>query len=435
MASASQPATPTRPAIRLPQSLHRPALVLLLIAVVVAPLWHLHVMNRWMHGRTDLLPPWLATRVVLEGGDPYSDVTTKQIQLSYYGHILSPSETEKDEQAFAYPIYTAILLAPLAYLNWGVARALYFCAATVMITLSVPIWLQLTGLRIRANQMALLIVLVLASWPVMVALRHQQLSILVFALITAGCVLLRHKRETSAAILFALSTIKPQLTVALIAWLLLWAISGRRWRFLASLLAALCGLFLAGEWMLHGWIREWLAAMIHYTHYTHSTFLVPILFILIPVIGQWVGDAFLLLLALAVCLCLWKLRRCRAASAEFGIAVSLCLAIMVTLSPATLVWVYNQVDLLPGFLILLYARSANRPAYLARQIALGFLALNFALVFLAVLGETASGPSKSWDLLPYWNVLLPAVVTVALCLRFKVGGDTPDNLQPALLLP
>src|SRR5579864_854725 len=68
---------------------------------------------------SDLYPRWLGSReLLLHAHDPYSKEVTRQIQAGYYGRPLDPSRPDdpKDQQAFAYPVYVAFLLAPTVYL-------------------------------------------------------------------------------------------------------------------------------------------------------------------------------------------------------------------------------------------------------------------------------------------------------------------------------
>src|SRR3954447_26106939 len=67
---------------------------------------------------SDLYAPWVATReLLLNGRDPFSDETTREIQLGVYGKVVDPA-SDSDQVAFAYPVYLILLLAPLAVVNF-----------------------------------------------------------------------------------------------------------------------------------------------------------------------------------------------------------------------------------------------------------------------------------------------------------------------------
>ncbi|HEX3585201.1 MAG TPA: hypothetical protein VH024_04360, partial [Candidatus Angelobacter sp.] len=64
---------------------------------------------------SDLYPTWLGAReLLLHRRDPYSAEVTREIQAGYYGRPIDVSRPEDptNQQAFAYPVYVAFLLAP-----------------------------------------------------------------------------------------------------------------------------------------------------------------------------------------------------------------------------------------------------------------------------------------------------------------------------------
>ena len=75
---------------------------------------------------SDLYPRWLGSReLLLHGRDPYSPEITREIQIGYYGRPLDPSRPydPADQEAFAYPVYVALLLAP-TFLLFGLLGGL-----------------------------------------------------------------------------------------------------------------------------------------------------------------------------------------------------------------------------------------------------------------------------------------------------------------------
>src|SRR6202012_5484380 len=99
------------------------------------------------------------------------------------------------------------------------------------------------------------------------------------------------------------------------------------------------------EKLVPGWIPNWLNEASAYAVYTHS---MPILE---RILGARLGLAATAALGLWAVYILWKLRRCSADSPEFGLAVSLALAITLSATLARTGWIYNQVLLVPALLI------------------------------------------------------------------------------------
>src|SRR5215813_1918631 len=72
---------------------------------------------------SDFYPRWEGMRaMLLRHENPYSEDVSERIQRGYYGRIRARGE-HLDPQRFAYPAHLTVLLAPLAVLNFSVARA------------------------------------------------------------------------------------------------------------------------------------------------------------------------------------------------------------------------------------------------------------------------------------------------------------------------
>jgi hypothetical protein len=233
----TEPLDPAR--ILSPARVRSIAILLALIVAIFAPLWHLHVVERLMHApHADLFLVMTGVRATLNGIDPYSDQVTREIQVAYYGRSLVTSD-HAQKMAFAYPAYTAIVLAPLSLLSSDRLRLGFLVLVPIMMAATVPLWLSVLTIRMKSAHMAIATILFLASWPVMWSLRLQQPTLIVAVLLVAGCFLLKRQWDVMAGFLFALSTIKPQLVGPLLIWLLLWTIRQYRWRFIASLLSSI----------------------------------------------------------------------------------------------------------------------------------------------------------------------------------------------------
>ena len=380
------------------------------IAMLAASLWHLHVINRDMPStHSDLVPVWVGVRATIAGQDPYSDATTRATQIAYYGRALRPSDGDMNRMGYVYPAYTAIALAWLAPLGWPTVRLICLVIFAAITAASVPLWLDIAGMQITRSRALLTTLIVMVSWPIMWALRLQQVSLLVAALVALGCWLLKRNRNVAAGVLLALATIKPQLVAPLLAWLLLWSILARRWRFIASLTASIGALLAAAQWLSPGWFPRWREAGIDLMHYTHQQPALETFF------GGMIGRALMIALAVLAAAALWRLRKCSADSAEFGTAISVALGVTLALMPTTMPMIYNQVFLVPGCLLLVHTASRS----IARSVAMGALAWGFVATPIAAIGETLSH-SPTLQLVPFWNLLLPVAVVAALGI-----GDLP----------
>ncbi len=214
----------------------------------------------------DLYPAWYSSRQVLHHhSNPYSEETTRQIQLGMYGHVVAPAST-LDEQRFAYPLTSVFLFAPIAVLSFPMAQAvtfLFFLAAACA-TLKLYLPQRMPALTKFACSLCFL-----ASFPVLLGLQLRQPTLLIVALLSAAVACLRSRHLVAGGLLLALATAKPQLALPFVVPLLLWGISARRDHkaFIYSLLFSECTLLVASEAMVPGWIRPWISTLKAYTHY------------------------------------------------------------------------------------------------------------------------------------------------------------------------
>jgi len=221
---------------------------------------------------SDLYPRWLGAReLLLHHRNPYSPEVTREIQIGYYGHPLDPTRPldPKDQQGFAYPAYVVFLLAPTIGLPFPTVQAGFRWLLVALTGAAVLLWLRTLRWRPPLTTAAILIVLTLGSFQVLQGIKLQQLSLLVGALVAGCAVLLTGNCLATAGALLAFATIKPQLVLPLVAWLLLWAFSDWPYRrnFVWGFASAMTVLLAAAEYVLPGWIWRFRDAVIAYRQY------------------------------------------------------------------------------------------------------------------------------------------------------------------------
>src|SRR5215472_17168383 len=129
---------------------------------------------------SDLYPRWLGSReLLLHGRDPYSKEVTREIQDGYYGRPLDPSRPDdpKDQQAFAYPVYVVLVLAPSVKLPFETVHKWVFWLFTLLTAVSVPLWLHTLGWRVSPSARIAWMLLTLSCFPAVQGLKLQQLTV------------------------------------------------------------------------------------------------------------------------------------------------------------------------------------------------------------------------------------------------------------------
>jgi hypothetical protein len=331
---------------------------------------------------------------------------------------LSRPNDPKDQQGFAYPIYVVFLLAPTMKAPFATVQLAFRWILILFIAASVPLWLSVLGWRISAAATLSLILLIIGSFPSVQAIKLQQLSVVVCLLLAASAAGLVRRRLVLSGILLALATIKPQLAIPFVAWLLIWTLGNwrSRQRLLWSFLAALAILVLGGELVLPGWIAGFRGAARAYLEYTGGSSLLDLA--LSPPWGRVISG----LLILIVAFWCWRWRRAPADSEIFrwnlAIVLTATLAVIPTFAP------YNQLLVIPALLLL--ARGAPRlwhgPWF--QRLSMGLVVGVVALPWLAALGldftlllVRREIVEKAWvvPLWTSWVIPFPVLAAVALC--------------------
>ena len=365
---------------------------------------------------SDLYPVWLGSReLLLDGKNPYSEEVTRAIQAGYYGRALDPMRKQDpiNQQAFAYPVYVAFLLAPTIRLPFAEVAASFRWLLAFLTALSVFLWLRFLFWRPHWTANATFVLLVLGTFAAVQGIRLEQLSLLVAALIAASMALLSSGHLVPSGMLLALAMIKPQLALPLAACLLLWSLGDwrARARLDASFLVSTAALALAGEYLLPGWVSKFWEASRAYLNYAAGGSLLE------EMLARRVGIALAYLIAMALAFLGWRRRHLSAEDPRFREFVCLVLAVTVIIIP--MFPPHYQLLLLPGALLLVrYRRELWVQGRVARVLLLVAAVLLFwqwasaaVLVAAAWLGVNVE---RIWHL-PLWTtVLLP--IPLAACL-------------------
>ena len=201
-------------------------------------------------------PRWYGTRLFLFNGlSPYSEKATSEIQDFVYGQQVSSSE---DQVLFLYPFYAFIIFAPFALIkNLALAQALWMTFLEMALLGTIVISLYLSNWRISRWMWALLLFF-LTFWvhAVQPALQADP-AILVAFFIAAAFWAIRFENDVLAGVLLVFASIKPQIIIVLIIFVLIWAVTNARWALFWSFLGSLGLLVIATSLLLpDGWLIQ-----------------------------------------------------------------------------------------------------------------------------------------------------------------------------------
>ena len=388
---------------------------------------------------SDLYPRWLGAReLLLRGRDPYSAEVTREIQAGYYGRPLDPARANdpRDQQGFAYPVYVVFLLAPTVHLSFASVQIAFRWMLLALALISVPLWFRALGLRPSPVFQLVWVIAVLGSFPAVQAIKLQQLTLLVCALLAGAAAAWARGRLALAGVCLAIASIKPQLIVLPALWLIIWSLGNWRarqrlfWSFAASMLL----LFGGGELMLPGWVHRFRISTASYWTYTGGGRSV-----LDVALGSFPGKAvaaIVVLLLIGVC---WRVRRVTAREPLFAWTLALVLAATLVVIPTFAT--YNQLLLLPALMLMAgsFPELWRQGRMLRVLLILGALAILWPWVAAAALDlalllfpRATVSNAAMLPLLPSLAVplLALAAVTVSACTRLRPGGAMTSTGSP-----
>jgi hypothetical protein len=301
----------------------------------------------------DLYSPWVGTRaLLLHGRNPYGPEVSHEIQTVFYGHAIYQTYGESgallvNEQRFAYPVYAVFFMAPVMYTDFADVRRWAPLALGLLTAISVLLWLNILHWRLSWEAVTAMVLFTLSSPQILQGLRFEQLALVVGCLFTAGAWCVSRNHLATAGALLAFATIKPQMVLLPLCWLLIWAVGDwpKRWRMLVGFVATLTALIGAGELLLPGWFGYFLAGGAAYRKYA------PVSSFLRVALGDKAGTLSGGLIVVGLLAFAWRNRQQAGDSPQF--ASTLAAFLIVDLLAFPLFTPFNQVMLiLPTFLVL-----------------------------------------------------------------------------------
>jgi glycosyl transferase family 87 len=372
---------------------------------------------------SDLYPRWIGAReLLLHGRDPYSAEITREAQIGYYGRALDTSRQydPKDQQGFVYPVYVALLLAPFVHLPFALVQVGFRWVLILVSILSIPLWQRAVAVRFPPWATMVFVILTLGSFPWIEGLKLQQLSLLVGPLLAASLAALASGYLALSGILLAIATIKPQLTLPLAAWLVLWTLAGwkSRKRWFYGFAATMALLVAGGEWILPGWIPKFRAATDAYRHYTEAH---SILYVCLGNVGALIATVILL-----AGLALWCWRARQETSDSDALHWTIALVLAITLLVIPMFALYNFALLLPALMLLIEHRTELWLRGRTSRALSAILLLLFAWPWVASLGLSAARLAlpletlhQLWSLPLYTSLMIPIAVLAPMLLILK----------------
>lgn len=237
--------------------------VIAVFAAVGVLTWQNLRYTRANPGGNEFLVQWMGTRNFLTSGtSPYSDETALKVQELAYGRAAGKGEPQLRN---VYPFYSMAIFFPFALIpKFEVARAVFMTILELALVLTIIFSIRLARWRPHILQLLLFVLFSLFWFHSIRPLLDGSVSILVALFVTAGFLALKNGGDGFAGLLFALATIKPNVVVLLVLFVLIWAAANSRWQLVGWLVGTIFLLSAASALLLPDWIIQNLREVIQF---------------------------------------------------------------------------------------------------------------------------------------------------------------------------
>jgi len=333
-------------------------------------------------GGNDFIPYWVGTRLfLLHGQSPYSPETSLVSQKMIYGR---PARSGEDQFLFVYPFYTIVIVGPFAWIgDYNLARAAWMTFLELSTFGLAAVSISLARWKLSKRMLVILFVFTALWYHSLRPVINGNIAVICALLIAAAFLLIREERDLLAGILLALATIKPQAVVLLAVYVLIWAVSRRRWKLIGSFLGSLGLLAAMSSLLSPGWLVGDLRQILAYPGYTLPGSPGAIFAAWLPGVGNQLGWA---LTAVVAGILLWEWHQ--SLGVDFGwflwtAYLTLALTHLVGIRTST----ENYIALYPALVLVLATWDQQRGRVGRWLVAASYLLLFFGLwgLFLATI--------------------------------------------------
>lgn len=316
-------------------------LVVLVLALLAAFTWGNYGFVKTSPGGNDFLVHWMGTRVLIkEGISPYSDEAALRIQNFAYGH---PARAGEHELRVAYPLYSIALFAPFALIDdFDLARAMWMTLLEVGLIGLTILSLRLVRWQTGPVLLGCLLLFAVFWYHGLRPLLNGNAVILVAVCLVGGFLALKSGSEELAGVLFAFATIKPQVVMLVLIFVVFWGMNNGRWRMIGWLVGTVALLTASAALIYPDWIIQNLREVIRYPSYNPPGTPGAAFATWWPAFGTRLGYA-LSVVMLVILLLEWRAAR----NADLrGLTWTACLTLMISQ------WIGIQTD--PGNFVVLF---------------------------------------------------------------------------------
>ena len=241
-------------------------------------------------GGNDFLVHWMGTKNLINNGvSPYSDETALLVQNAVYGR---PARAGEQEFRMAYPLYSIIVFLPFALSkDFIISRAAWMTLLEVSLVLMAFLSLLLVRWKPGLGILALFYLFSMIWYHATRPLVNGNAVILVALLLVSSLLAIRYKADELAGVLLAFSTIKPQIVILVLVYILIWAIGKWRWKLISWFFVSLVVLSASAALLVPDWILQNIREVLRYPEFNPLGSPGAAIGVWVPWLGKRIGYA------------------------------------------------------------------------------------------------------------------------------------------------
>jgi hypothetical protein len=249
-------------------------------------------------GGNDFLARWMGAKSwLVDGISPYDPEVSLKSQEIIYGRPAQPEEKE-DLAHFVYPLPAMLFFGPFGLMPYTIARAIWMTLLEVALPILTWVGMRIAGWKPSRFMVVILMIFSVLWYHGLRAVILGQFAVFEALLMAGALLAIQHKQDGWAGILLALSLSKPQMSFLFIPFVILWAISKRRWTLVFWSIGSsvlLIGLSIA---IMPDWPLQWIRQVLSYPEYSPAYPPVAVIADLFPTISNWISLGLTILFVL-----------------------------------------------------------------------------------------------------------------------------------------
>jgi len=244
-------------------SLKLTLIVILMLFTLVGMFFGNLAFVRADHGGLDLFAHWQGARALIyDGINPYTEPAVELIESG----LRELAQDSGGDYRFVYPLFSLIFLAPVSLVSeFIIARAIWMTILEAMALLSgylIAGWMS----RKRTLWLTLFVMLALFfNFVVLSTIENGSLTMIGLTAIMGAIHFLVERKDESAGLVLAISLVKPDLALPVLAILVIWIFVNRRFTVLVWLLGSLALLIGFTMVFIPSWPLNYLSSVIEYS--------------------------------------------------------------------------------------------------------------------------------------------------------------------------